>query len=141
MRILIAPDSFKGTLTSVEAAEVMADGIERALPQAELIRMPLADAGEGTLQILQAEFGGKVEQGVLCFDDHGAAGGLIESARFIGLHHPSLPADPFARGSGPLGGALVSALNRGAEHIYITLGGSGTVDGGLGLLNALGCRA
>lgn len=140
MRILIAPDAFKGSLTSGEAADAMASGIRLAMPDAEIITMPLADGGEGTLDVLHSQCGGDVLNGILYFNDHGVPGSLIESARLIGLNLPDMQADPFERGSAKLGLALLSALDAGVRDIRIALGGSATVDGGLGLLGALGCR-
>jgi len=140
MRILIAPDAFKGTLTAIEAAEAMAAGIRFSRPEAEIVSMPLADGGEGTLDVLHARRGGKVQNNILYFDDHGDPCGLIESARLIGLTLPDMQYDVFARGSGRLGLAMLAGLDAGACDIRIALGGSATADGGLGLLVALGCR-
>jgi len=60
MRILIAPDAFKGSLTAVEAARAMVAGIRTVMPDAEIIAMPLADGGEGTLDVVHAQCGGDV---------------------------------------------------------------------------------
>jgi len=139
MRILIAPDAFKGSLTSTEAAVAMASGIHAVRPDAEVIMMPLADGGEGTLDVLHAKCGGEVRNGVLYFHDHGIPCALIESARLIGLTLPDMQADVFDRGSLMLGQAVLSALDAGVRDIRIALGGSATVDGGLGFLTALGC--
>ncbi len=140
MRILIAPDAFKGSLTSAEAAEAMAAGIASAMPDAEIITMPLADGGEGTLDVLQAHCAGVVQYGSLYFDDNGASCVLIESARLVGWGLPEMQVDVFERGSEALGAAVLAALDAGVRDIRIALGGSATVDGGLGLLAALGCR-
>jgi len=140
MRILIAPDAFKGSLTSVEAAAAMAAGIRSVLPDTEMITMPLADGGEGTLDVLHAQCGGDVRNGILYFEDNGTPCSLIESARLIGLGLPDRQADVFERGSTKLGAAVLSALDAGVWDIRVALGGSATVDGGLGLLAVLGCR-
>jgi len=140
MRILIAPDAFKGSLTAVEAAEAMAAGIRSSIPHAEIVSLPLADGGEGTLDVLHAQCGGDVRNDILYFKDNGTPCCLIESARLIGLNLPDMQADVFERGSAKLGAAVLSALDAGAQDIRIALGGSATVDGGLGLLAALGCR-
>ncbi len=140
MRILIAPDAFKGSLTSAEAAEAMAAGIASAMPDAEIITMPLADGGEGTLDVLQAHGAGVVQYGSLYFDDNGVSCVLIESARLIGWGLPEMQIDVFERGSAGLGKTVLAALDAGVRDIRIALGGSATVDGGLGLLAALGCR-
>jgi len=140
MRILIAPDSFKGSLTSIEAALAMAKGIRSVIPDADMISMPLADGGEGTLAVVQAAHGGDVRDDVLYVEDDGCCYALIESARCVGLTLPSMQGDVFERGSAALGKAVCEVLNAGGQDIRIALGGSATVDGGLGLLLALGCR-
>ena len=140
MRILLAPDAFKGSLTAVEAASSMAAGIRSVMPDAEIIAMPLADGGEGTMDVLQSQCGGDVRDNILYFKDNGTLCALIESARLIGLNLPDMQHDVFRRGSMKLGGAVLSALDAGVQDIRIALGGSATVDGGLGLLAMLGCR-
>jgi len=140
MRILIAPDAFKGSLTSAEAAVAMAAGIRTRMPDAEVIKMPLADGGEGTLDVLHIQYGGEVRDDILYFNDYGVSCGVIESARLIGLTLPDMQADVFERGSEKLGMAVLAALDTGMRDIRIALGGSATVDGGLGLLATLGCR-
>jgi len=140
MRILIAPDAFKGSLTSTEAAVAMASGIRAGVPDAGIITMPLADGGEGTLDVLHIQYGGEVRDDILYFNDSGIPCGLIESARLIGLTLPNIQADVFERGSEKLGRALLAVLDAGIRDIRIALGGSATVDGGLGFLAALGCQ-
>ncbi len=102
--------------------------------------MPLADGGEGTLHVLQDIYGGDLRDDVLYFDHDACSCALIESARFIGLTLPSMQDDVFGRGSTALGNAVCRAMDTGVDNIRIALGGSATVDGGLGLLMALGCR-
>jgi len=140
MRILIAPDAFKGSLTSRQAATAMATGIAKLIPNAERIIMPLADGGEGTMDVMQACVGGAVQDHMLYFHDHGQACVLIESAQCIGLTLPAMQGDIFERGSAALGRSILRALDHGVRDIRIALGGSATVDGGLGLLTALGCK-
>jgi len=139
MRILIAPDAFKGSLTSVEAAVAMVSGIRAAMPDAEIITMPLADGGEGTLDVLHIRCGGEVRNDILYFNDHSISCALIESARVIGLTLPNMQDDVFERGSEKLGMVVLAALDVGVRDIRIALGGSATADGGLGFLTALGC--
>ncbi|RLL55926.1 glycerate kinase [Mariprofundus sp. EBB-1] len=141
MRILIAPDAFKGTLTSRQAAAAMAAGIASVRPDVEIITMPLADGGEGTRDIFQNLYGGVVAHDILFFDDHGRSSVLIECATLIGLNLPSMQKiNVFERGSSALGRSLLTALQSGVLDVRVALGGSATVDGGLGLLMALGCR-
>lgn len=139
MRILIAPDSFKGSLTSVEAAAAMAAGIRSAIPEAEIITMPLADGGEGTVDVLLSLLGGELRNNICFFQYQGRPHALIESARFIGLSSPAMQKRVFDRGSVALGEAVALVLDKGIRDIWIGLGGSATSDGGLGLLIALGC--
>jgi len=140
MSILVAPDSFKGSLTSRQAAAAIAAGIRSVMPDVNIICMPLADGGEGTLHVLQNVYGGDMHHEILYFDHEACRCALIESARFIGLTLTSMQNNVFDRGSTALGHALFSALDTGVDDIRIALGGSATVDGGLGLLMALGCR-
>ncbi len=139
MRILIAPDAFKDSLTSTEAAVAMASGIRAGAPDAEMLMMPLADGGEGTLDVLHIQCVGEVRNDILYFNDNDVPCGLIESARLIGLTLPDMQDDVFERGSEKLGMAILAALDAGVHDIRIALGGSATADGGLGLLAALGC--
>jgi glycerate kinase len=139
MRILIAPDSFKGTLTSAEAAAAMAAGIKSVLPDVEIITMPLADGGEGTLGVLLPVLGGELRNSIGFFQFEGRPHALIESARFIGLSSPLMQKPVSERGSLALGKAVSQALDESIRDIWIGLGGSATSDGGLGLLIALGC--
>lgn len=140
MRILIAPDSFKGSLTSIQAAAAIAAGIRSVRPDVEIITVPLADGGEGTRDVPHTLYGGEIDGETLYFEDEGRYCALIESAALIGLTVPSMQGDVFERGSAALGKALRVVLHAGVQDIRITLGGTATVDGGLGFLMALGCR-
>lgn len=150
MRVLIAPDSFKGTLTSVEVARAFADGWLRARPLDDVRLAPLADGGEGTLAAVAASggwswrsttvngpLGAPVEAGWLLRADGGAA--FLEMARASGLSlvPPALrdPVRASTRGTGEL---LRAALDAGVREIAIGIGGSATTDGGAGALAALG---
>lgn len=139
MRILIAPDSFKGTLTSTEAAAAMAAGIKSVLPDVEIITIPMADGGEGTLDVLLPVLGGELHNNICFFQYQERPHALIESASFIGLSSPLISASVRNRGSTALGEAVSLVLDEGIRDIWISLGGSATSDGGLGLLIAFGC--
>jgi len=107
----------------------------------EIITMPLADGGEGTRDIFQNLYGGVVAHDILFFEDHGQSSALIECAKLIGLNLPSMQRiNVFERGSSALGKGMLTALQAGVLEVRVALGGSATVDGGLGLLMALGCR-
>jgi glycerate 2-kinase len=153
LRVLIAPDSFKGSLTSVEVARAVAEGWARARPQDELVLAPLADGGQGTLDSI-AESGGWEWQEC---DSHDALGrplparwlrsedgtrAAVELAEASGLSR--LPADepraPLAATTEGTGEILRAVLDAGIKHVVMGVGGSATTDGGSGLLAGLGVR-
>ena len=150
-KVLIATDSFKGSATSAKAAELIAQGVQRACPQAHVHCVPIADGGEGTVDALLAARGG--ERRTLQVE--GPLGGQIEvsygilsdgsavmeaaSAAGIGLSSCS-EEDALHASSFGLGQMILDALDRGSGRIYLGLGGTGTSDGGAGLAQALGAR-
>ncbi|MDQ7010341.1 MAG: glycerate kinase, partial [Mariprofundaceae bacterium] len=150
MRILIAPDAFKGSLSAAEAAAAMASGIAQAVPDAELVCHPLADGGEGTLEVLLPRLHGRRvsfrgADGTYCYgigrDEDAQTVALIESASLIGLTLPSMQQYPVeSRSSAALGETISHALAQGIRHFVIGLGGTATNDGGIGMLSALGMR-
>lgn len=151
-RIVVAPDSFKGSASAREVAEALATGLRRALPEATVETVPMADGGEGTVEAMVVATGGR-------FVDVEVTGPLGEpvTARFGMLGDgktavvemaaaSGLPLVPPARrnplvtttyGTGEL---IRAALDRGARRIVIGIGGSATVDGGVGMAEALGAR-
>lgn len=151
LRIVIAPDSFKGSLSALEAAQSMAEGVRRVFPAAETRLLPLADGGEGTLDAVLAARGGE-RHSVLVTGGHGralaAAWGqlpdgtaVLEAAQVVGLTLPGMTEVPVARRTTTgLGELLRHVLDRGLRRFWIGLGGSATNDGGVGLLAALGAR-
>jgi len=150
VKILLAPDSFKESLTAVEAARAMARGVRRALPDCEPRELPIADGGEGTVEVLVSATGGTfVEEEVTgplgepVRARYGVLGdgrtAVIEMAAASGL--PLVPPDrrdPLRTTTLGTGELIRSALDRGAEHIVVGIGGSATVDGGAGMARALG---
>ncbi|MEV6906261.1 glycerate kinase [Amycolatopsis sp. NPDC051071] len=146
-RVVIAPDKFKGSLTAVEAAEAIAHGVRDALPEAEVSSCPVADGGEGTLDVLVAAGGRLVELPVrgpledtvearyVMLD--GTA--YIESARACGIEfvEPS-PEVAVAAHTWGVGELLAHALDNGARRLVLTVGGTASTDGGAGMLAALG---
>ncbi|MFE6611404.1 glycerate kinase [Amycolatopsis sp. NPDC057786] len=146
-RVVIAPDKFKGSLTAVEAAEAIAHGVRDALPEAEVSSCPVADGGEGTLDVLVAAGGRLVELRVRGpLDDSvdaryvmldGTA--YIESARACGIEfvEPS-PEVALAAHTWGVGELLAHALDNGARRLVLTVGGTASTDGGAGMLAALG---
>lgn len=151
MRILIAPDSFKGSATAAAIAAAIDEGLRRADASVDTVLLPMADGGEGTVAALTASLGGEP---VSCTVPDpldrpvSAAYGwiaerrlaVIEMAAASGLPLLGDSPDP-ARASTVGTGVLIrDALDRGAVHIILGIGGSATVDGGTGLLTALGAR-
>ncbi len=152
MKILIAPDSFKESLSAEQAAEAIGRGFRAVYPDAQLVLLPVADGGEGTTQALVAATGGQVFHadvtgpmgepvnavwGTLG-DGHTA---VIESAAASGLDLvPMAQRNPLLATSRGTGELILAALDSGARHIIVGLGGSATNDAGAGMLQALGIR-
>lgn len=151
MKIVLAPDSFKESMTAPEAAAAMARGVRTALPDAECVLVPMADGGEGTTDALIAALGADRRQ-VLARDALGrpvtasyglTADGLaileVASAVGIGLVDPS-DRDVLGSDSSGVADLILDALGAGAVRLLVGLGGSATSDGGAGLLAGLGVR-
>lgn len=150
MKVLIAPDSFKGSLTAREAAEAIAEGVRDALPDAEIVQVPMADGGEGTVQSLIDATGGipvtKQVTGPLGAPVDATYGMLgdgrtavIEMAEASGIGYvDDRTRNPRITTTFGTGELVRDALDRGARSIIIGLGGSATNDGGAGMAQALG---
>ncbi|MBI2935742.1 MAG: glycerate kinase, partial [Chloroflexi bacterium] len=150
MRVLIAPQAFKGSLTALEAAQAVAEGARRALPRAELLLLPVADGGDGTLEVLMrsregrafsAEVTGPLGQPVTA--RWGVLGdgvtAVIESAQACGLLLvPPSQRNPEATTTYGVGQLMRHALDAGYRRLVIGVGGTATNDGGVGLAQALG---
>ncbi len=151
MKIVLAPDSFKGTLSAGEVCRAFQAGVRSASPGADTVCCPLADGGEGTLEVLLGTVGGQ-RRSVRACDPLGRPitaeyamleGGeaLIEMARTCGLDLLDQPErNPWVAGTRGLGMTVRAALDEGADGICLTLGGSATVDGGAGMARELGFR-
>lgn len=151
LRVVIAPDSFKGTLGAAEAAEALAAGWRSRRPDDELLTLPLADGGEGTLDALGHDLpeacwradtvsgpDGRPVRAAWLLLPNGTA--VVEMARAAGLPLLAEP-DPLAATTRGLGELLAAAVADPAVHrVMLTLGGSATTDGGTGALAALGAR-
>jgi glycerate 2-kinase len=147
--ILIAPDSFKGSLTSVEVARALADGWARARPNDRIVLSPLADGGEGTLEAVAAAggwtwqtatardpLGRDIPARWLCSDDGTRA--VIEMAEASGLSRLAMDErDPIGATTTGTGDLMRAALDAGVDSIVMGIGGSATTDGGRGMLEAL----
>jgi glycerate 2-kinase len=155
VRIVIAPDSFKGSIGATDAAAALAEGWRGVRPGDEIARVPLADGGEGTLEVLAAAVpattdgpprwhlarvtgpgGGTVAS---CWLELPGATACVELARASGL--PLMDSlDPLGAQTTGTGQLIAAALDAGARRIVIALGGSASTDGGTGALAALGAR-
>jgi glycerate kinase len=152
MRIVLAPDSFKGSVTAAEAADAMAAGLRQVWPDAACVRLPMADGGEGTVDAVLTALDGRRRTaevrdplGRPVEAAYGWVAGerlaVIEMAAASGL--PLLAEaerDPHRTSTAGTGDLIAAALDRGARRIVLGLGGSATVDGGTGCLAALGAR-
>ena len=150
-RVLLAIDSFKGSVSSAQAEKAVAEGVCRVWPDAELGALPLADGGEGTLDAIAARAGelstcevagpldDRVAARMLVDDEHDSA--VIEMAEAAGIgYSPCTESAALAASTYGVGELILRAVRAGAKTIYIGLGGSATNDGGAGMLQALGAR-
>ena len=156
LRVVVAPDSFKGSLDAPAAAAAIASGVLRAMPGAVTVPRPMADGGEGTLDaVLRASgeratrgeievegaSGAPVRAGYGIVDRDGAPAAVLECAQVVAITDAagmSIPVE--ARTTSGLGRQMRALLDRGVRRFTIGLGGSSTNDGGAGLLVALGLR-
>jgi glycerate kinase len=147
VRIVIAPDSFKGSLAADQVAAAIAVGIARVRPVAEVVLRPVADGGEGTVaaalavgyrarQVSVAGPDGRPVDAVIAFEGTTAVLELAAAAG-LGLLEQPAPLTATTRGVGQL---VLAALDAGARRIVLGLGGSATTDGGAGMLQGLGVR-
>ncbi|OXT08490.1 glycerate kinase [Thermoanaerobacterium thermosaccharolyticum] len=150
MKILVAPDSFKGSLSSKEVLKAISEGIRRAV-NAEIVGVPIADGGEGTVDALIASLGGRIVD----VDVVGPLGNVVKS--FFGILNDGTAVIEMAASSGlnlvpndmrnPLitttygvGQLIKEALDKGCRKFIIGVGGSATNDGGAGMIQALGVK-
>ena len=148
VRVLVAPDKFAGTLTAVDAARAIAEGWQRRAPGDEVDLAPMSDGGPGFVDVLHSALGGELVS-LTVTGPYGEAvpaavlvsGGsaYVESAQACGLHlTPEDRRDPERATTYGVGQLLGAAVDAGAKKVVVGLGGSGTNDGGAGLLAALG---
>tara|TARA_B100000929_G_scaffold283455_1_gene264542 strand:- start:87 stop:1229 length:1143 start_codon:yes stop_codon:yes gene_type:complete len=152
MKILVAPQEFKGSISALSAAEAGKTGILRVFPQAEVVLCPVADGGDGTLETLVEVSGGEVRTcsvqnpiGETIQAQWGAMGdgvtAVIEMARTSGLALLSLAErDPLNASTYGLGQAISEALDEGFRKFIVGIGGSATNDAGAGMAQALGAN-
>lgn len=149
--MLVAPDSFGGTLTAAEVARAFSEGWGDVRPSDSVRTLPLSDGGEGLIDVVARLSSGArlaavevagtdarpVRAPVLWLDEHTA---LLESATICGLPPSTAPRRPSEATSYGVGQALEHVVERGATRVVLGLGGTGVVDGGSGALNGLGMR-
>lgn len=152
MKILVAPQEFKGSISALSASEAAKNGILRVFPEAEVVLCPVADGGDGTLETLVEVSGGEVRTcsvqnpiGETIQAQWGAMGdgvtAVIEMARTSGLALLSLDErDPLNASTYGLGQAISEALNEGFRKFIVGIGGSATNDAGAGMAQALGAN-
>lgn len=152
MKIVIAPDSFKESLSAMQVAEAIEQGFSEIFPQAEYIKLPMADGGEGTVESMVAATGGERVHvnvtGPLGLPVNGFFGwmgdgetAVIEMAAASGLHLVAPEQrNPLVTTSLGTGELILAALNHGARKIILGIGGSATNDGGAGMMQALGAH-
>ena len=152
MKIIIAPDSYKESLTAMEVATAIEAGFRQVMPTAEYIKLPMADGGEGTVQslvdasngsIIEHQVTGPLGEQVPAFFGLMGDGktAVIEMAAASGLHlvSPNLR-NPMLTTSYGTGELILAALDHGVDHIIVGIGGSATNDGGIGMAQALGVQ-
>ncbi|AKE97017.1 glycerate kinase [Cronobacter sakazakii] len=151
-KIVIAPDSFKESLSAMDVARAIEAGFREIYPQAHYVCVPMADGGEGTVEAMVAATGGqiittpvtaplgnKVDSFFGLLGDGETA--VVEMAAASGLHLvPTAQRDPRITTSYGTGELILAALERGVKAIIIGIGGSATNDGGAGMMQALGAR-
>jgi len=154
MRLVLAPDSFKGSLSAPQVCAAMTKGIRRVVPEAEIRAIPVADGGEGTTEALVAATGGCIQTVPVCgplpgerarveaqlgWLEEGKAVLEMASASGLPLVSPERrnPLHTTSYGTGEL---IATALNAGARHLILGIGGSATNDLGAGMAQALGVR-
>ncbi|EJK9925342.1 glycerate kinase [Cronobacter sakazakii] len=151
-KIVIAPDSFKESLSAMDVAKAIEAGFREIYPQAHYVCVPMADGGEGTVEAMVAATGGqiittpvtaplgnKVDGFFGLLGDGETA--VVEMAAASGLHLvPTAQRDPRITTSYGTGELILAALERGVKAIIIGIGGSATNDGGAGMMQALGAR-
>jgi glycerate 2-kinase len=152
VKIVLAPDSYKGSLTAKQACEAMEKGIRKVLPDAEIVKIPMADGGEGTVQSLvdatsgtfhtvevTGPLGQKVKAAYGVLGDKETA--VLEMAEASGLYLiPAEKRNPLLSTTYGTGELIKSALDEGCRKFIIGIGGSATNDGGMGMAQALGVK-
>ena len=152
MEILVSPNSFKGTFSSVEASNIIAKALKDADSEFNIKKLPIADGGDGTMDVFKYYFdyksvkrkyknplGNLVETEYIILDDNNTA--IIEFANASGLNLIDNNQNDLMKSSSyGTGQQIKSAIKKGVKNILLCLGGSATIDGGTGILSALGVK-
>ena len=150
MKVVVAIDSLKGSLSSIEAGEAIKSGVLKVMPEAEVCVRPLADGGEGTVEALALGMGGKLET----VEVTGPLGkkvncvyGILEESKTAIMEMsgaagitlvPDAERNPLHTTTYGVGEVIKDAISKGCRHFIVGIGGSATNDGGIGMLQALG---
>jgi len=152
MKIVVAPDSFKGSLTAIEVSDAIEQGVREIFPEAEIVKIPMADGGDGTVQCLVNATGGEILRekvtgplGDEVLASYGILGdkktAVIEMAEASGLTLvPENKRNPLITTTYGTGQLIKAALDQGCRKMIIGIGGSATNDGGAGMVQALGAK-
>ena len=146
-KVVIAPDSFKGSLTSKQVTDIIASEIVSKFPGCEIVKMPIADGGEGSVETILEILGGEVYQAKVispddmeidaCYGIASSGPAIIEMAQSSGLTKQK-GLHPMTSTTYGFGQLILDALNHGARDFTLCIGGSATTDGGCGMAAALG---
>ena len=149
MRVVVAPDKFKGSLTAVEAAEAIGVGLRQGRPGLDVVLAPVADGGDGTVDAAVAAgyervtttVAGPTGEPVTASFAVSADTAVIEMAEAAGLRRlPGSRPAPLTATTYGVGELILAALDRGVGRVVLGVGGSATTDGGTGMASALGVR-
>ena len=154
MKVVVAIDSLKGSLSSLEAGQAIKEGVQIVYPEADVIVRPLADGGEGTVEALAIGMGGELvhvsvagplgepvtaEYGILKADETRPKTAIIEMSAAAGITLvPDDKRNPMHTTTYGVGELIKDAIDNGCRHFIVGIGGSATNDGGIGMLQALG---
>ncbi|QNO14607.1 glycerate kinase [Alkalicella caledoniensis] len=150
MRILVASDSFKGSLSSIDVCKAVSEGIKEVIPNCEVVMLPIADGGEGTLEAMSYATGGRLVEAICTnpvgerISGHYSISGdgktaVIEMAKAAGLYLINREQrNPYYTTTFGVGELIIHALDKGCRNFIVGIGGSATNDGGVGMLQALG---
>jgi glycerate 2-kinase len=149
VRVVVAPDKFKGSLTAPAVAAAVRRGLLAFRPDTDVVELPMADGGDGTVDValaagwdqVEVEATGPTGESIQAAYAVRGDEALVELAEVVGLSRlPSKGPDPLSASTYGLGTVLRSAVHQGARRITVGVGGSASTDGGAGMLQALGVR-